>query len=175
MKFHAVRYLLTLALVVSSAAIAGNGNGKGPEGAFNPHPRPIIGTLTGEVAFPLNDECEGITGAWWQTTTVAVGEMDHFGLTEHYSTHCATLDGMSLVGGEASFVAANGDELWTTYTGQVLAPPPVIAILAEYVVTGGTGRFEGASGTIMAMVYVTFVGMEAPNPIELDFAGTIAY
>ena len=82
---------------------------------------------------------------------------------------------MSLVGGEAYFVAANGDELWMTYTGQVLAPPPVFVVLGEYIVTGGTGRFEGASGTIMAKVYVTLVGMEVPNPIEMNFAGTIAY
>ena len=173
MKRNAIRYLLALFLVLSSALVIAAGNG--PEKAHNPNPRPIMGTLNGEVTFPLNDACKNVTGAWWQTTTVAVGEMDHFGLTEHYSTHCSTLDGMSLVSGEASFVAANGDELWTTYTGQVLAGPPVIMILAEYVVTGGTGRFEGASGTIMAMVYVTLVGMEVPNPIEMNFAGTIAY
>ena len=173
MKRNAIRYLLALFLVLSSALVIAAGNG--PEKAHNPNPRPIMGTLNGEVTFPLNDACKNVTGAWWQTTTVAVGEMDHFGLTEHYSTHCSTLDGMSLVSGEALFVAANGDELWTTYTGQVLAPPPDIVILAEYIVTGGTGRFEGASGTIMAMVYVTLVGMEVPNPIEMDFAGTIAY
>ena len=173
MKHNAIKYLLALVMVLTSAMVIAAGNG--PEKAHNEKPRPIMGTLNGEVTFPLNDECTDITGAWWQTTTVAVGEMDHFGLTEHYSTHCSTLDGMSLVSGEASFVAANGDELWTTYTGQVLAPPPVIVVLAEYIVTGGTGRFEGASGSIMALVYVTLVGMEVPNPIELDFAGTIAY
>jgi hypothetical protein len=173
MKSNAIKYLLALFLVLSSALVIAAGNG--PEKAHNPKPRPIMGTLNGEVTFPLNEECMDITGAWWQTTTVAVGEMDHFGLTEHYSTHCATLDGESVVGGEASFVAANGDVLWTTYTGQVLAPPPIIVVLAEYIVTGGTGRFEGASGTIMAMVYVPLIGMEVPNPIEMDFAGTIAY
>ena len=174
MKRKTIQFLLSLAMVLSSVAVAGNGGG--PEKAHNPHPRPIMGGLSGEATFPLSSECEAITGAWWQTHTAATGEMDHLGLTEHYSTHCSTLDGLNLVDGEGTFVAANGDEVWTTYSAQLIAPPPVMVFLTEYTVVGGTGRFEGASGTIIGLVYVTFLGMEAPAfPVEMTFAGTIAY
>mgnify|MGYP001824745860 FL=1 len=174
MKHNAIKYLLALVMVLTSAMVIAAGNG--PDKAYNPKPRPIIGSLSGEATFPENDECTDVTGAWWQTHTTAVGEMDHLGLTGHYGTHCSTLDGASLVGGEASFVAANGDEVWTTYHAQIIAPPPVMVFLTEYIVVGGTGRFEGASGTIMALVYVTYLGMDAPAfPVTMDFAGTIAY
>lgn len=174
MKRIAIQFLLVLTLAISGAAVAGKGHG--PEKAHNPNPRAITGSLSGEATFPENDECSDVTGAWWQTHTVAVGKMRHLGLTEHYATHCSTLDGASLVGGEATFVAANGDEVWSTYTAHIIAPPPVMVFLAEYVVVGGTGRFEGASGTIMGLIYVTFLGFEAPAfPVEMDFAGTIIY
>lgn len=55
--------------------------------------------------------------------------------------------------GEGSylFTAANGDTLTADFTGQatVLAPG-VIATLETAVITGGTGRFEGATGSFIA-------------------------
>ena len=53
--------------------------------------------------------------------------------------------------GSYVFTAANGDTLTAHFTGQgrVLAPG-VLASTDVAVVTGGTGRFEGASGTFAA-------------------------
>jgi hypothetical protein len=53
-------------------------------------------------------------------------------------------------GGVAEFVAANGDRLFAEGTGQATATdtPGVFNIVEHYTITGGTGRFDGASGNI---------------------------
>ena len=39
-------------------------------------------------------------------------------------------------------------------------------------IVGGTGRFEGATGLLTGMVYVTFEGFDDPSwPIEFVLAG----
>ena len=52
--------------------------------------------------------------------------------------------------GSAEFVAANGDSIYATGTGQATetGTPGVFDIVENYTITGGTGRFAGASGTI---------------------------
>ena len=46
------------------------------------------------------------------------------------------------------FVAANGDTLSASFTGQVtLAAPGVLAAVETATITGGTGRFAGATGS----------------------------
>jgi hypothetical protein len=52
--------------------------------------------------------------------------------------------------GTATFTRANGDQLFSTVAGQATPTvnPNVISILEIHTITGGTGRFEGATGTI---------------------------
>lgn len=52
--------------------------------------------------------------------------------------------------GSAQFVAANGDSIFAAGTGQATetGTPGVFNIVEEYTITGGTGRFAGASGSI---------------------------
>src|SRR5438094_104139 len=51
--------------------------------------------------------------------------------------------------GEFTFVAANGDTLLATFTGQATptAEPGVVSIHEVATITGGTGRFAGATGS----------------------------
>jgi hypothetical protein len=51
--------------------------------------------------------------------------------------------------GDYLFVAANGDTLTATFTGQAMptADPTVLAIVEHATITGGTGRFAGATGS----------------------------
>jgi hypothetical protein len=50
--------------------------------------------------------------------------------------------------GAATFTAANGDTLTATVDGQATpAGPGVLSIVEVYTITGGTGRFAGATGT----------------------------
>ena len=52
--------------------------------------------------------------------------------------------------GTSRFVAANGDSLYTVGTGQATPTdePNVFHVVETLIITGGTGRFAGASGTI---------------------------
>ena len=51
--------------------------------------------------------------------------------------------------GPAHFVAANGDSLFTEVTGQAspTADPDISFIVETHTITGGTGRFAGATGS----------------------------
>ena len=53
--------------------------------------------------------------------------------------------------GVATFTAANGDTLSTSVVGQGTPigpiPPTVLSIVEVYTITGGTGRFAGATGS----------------------------
>jgi hypothetical protein len=51
-------------------------------------------------------------------------------------------------GGSYEFTAANGDTLTADFTGQAtLAAPGVLSIRETATITGGTGRFAGATGS----------------------------
>src|SRR5215213_7974917 len=49
----------------------------------------------------------------------------------------------------ATLVAADGSSLFATGSGQgtLTATPGIVSIVETYTITGGTGRFEGASGS----------------------------
>lgn len=154
--------LLTASATVSTAA--------------NPNFRPFKGSAAGEATFPESDACLDVTGAPWQTLSATEGRISHLGLMELFTAHCSTLDGSAAVGGEATFIAANGDQLWATYTAVTVAPPPLIIQEADFVIVGGTGRFENATGWLRGVVYVTFEGFDDPSwPIEFVVAGAVSY
>ncbi len=48
---------------------------------------------------------------------------------------------------ERTFVAANGDELWSTGFGAGTEPDPDQFVVENYDIIGGTGRFEDATGS----------------------------
>jgi hypothetical protein len=52
--------------------------------------------------------------------------------------------------GSAEFVAANGDSLFAEGSGQAAftETPGVVKVVLSYTITGGTGRFANASGTL---------------------------
>jgi len=156
-------------LIASTSAIAG-GN--------NPQQRPFWGNFSGEATFPSSEDC-GITQVPFQTLSNTEGMMTHMGRSEMFTSHCATPDGSAAVGGMATLVAANGDEVSLTYSATTVAGPPVSPVIiqvAEFIIVGGTGRFEGASGMLTGMVYITFEGFDDPAwPIEFVVAGTIVY
>jgi hypothetical protein len=173
MKRNIVGFLLTLLLVGFTATAVGGG--------YNPHPRPFMGSMSGEAIGDYDSgACLDVTGAPWQTFTNVAGNITHLGLAEFHMSHCSTLDGTQLVNGAGTLVAANGDEIWVTYTANLISPftpPPVVLVYLQHtVVVGGTGRFEGASGTFLGLVSVTVESLTAPIlPIDANFAGSITY
>lgn len=69
--------------------------------------------------------------------------------------------------GTIVFTAANGDELWLDFEGAFTSPTTAEG---TYTFTGGTGRFEGASGGATFEAY-TPDGIH----VEATFTGTIRY
>jgi hypothetical protein len=59
------------------------------------------------------------------------------------------------LGGESTITAANGDRLFATYTVCIVSAP---SLLGEWTITGGTGRFAGATGSYTA------IGAFGPGP-----------
>ena len=145
------------------------------------NPRLFRGSMNGEATFDFGSgACLEVTGAPWQTIGHMTGELSHLGESEWFVSHCSTLDGLQLVNGEGALVAANGDEIWMTYTADLISPftpPPVVLLYRQTnVVVGGTGRFEGASGEFISLVAVTIEDLAVPAvPAEAEFAGTITY
>jgi hypothetical protein len=73
--------------------------------------------------------------------------------------------------GDYLFVAANGDTLTATFTGASVptADPTVLAIVEHATITGGTGRFAGATGSFTSeRLYDTIAGTTTGS-----FEGTI--
>lgn len=81
-------------------------------------------------------------------TISAGGHATHLG---HYSSTASgvitfTSPTTALFDGGGTFTAANGDQVYFTYTGNFF-PGPVPGGLGNYEITGGTGRFAGATGS----------------------------
>jgi hypothetical protein len=51
--------------------------------------------------------------------------------------------------GSYTFTAANGDQLFASFTGQAASPPPMVSIIEYATITGGTGRFADATGSFV--------------------------
>jgi len=97
-------------------------------------------------------------------TTDGAGVATHLG---NFTRHAVvTLDGGSVIG-TVVFTAANGDELWLDLAGGFTSATTVGGV---YTITGGTGRFTGASGS--ADFSAAFTG---PATLSLTFEGTIQY
>ncbi len=86
-----------------------------------------------------------------QGTTVATGNATHMGSVTMLSTDCVVqADGQIMfTDGQLLLTAANGDQVNATYSGMLLpgAEAPVYSLTGSYTVVGGTGRFEGATGS----------------------------
>jgi hypothetical protein len=100
---------------------------------------PLKGTVnaieTGQVVFPSRFLDRKGTG-----TATQLGRY-----TEHVvmTINIPTLSSM----GAATFTAANGDTLTASVVGQATRTgPTALSIVEVYTITGGTGRFAGATG-----------------------------
>ena len=74
--------------------------------------------------------------------------------------------------GTYQFVAANGDRLTAFFSGQAksTSTPGVLAIVETATITGGTGRFAGATGSFTCMRLYNMVAGTTTG----SFAGTIS-
>ena len=98
------------------------------------------------------------------------GTATHLGLFTITLGFCGRGDG-TLDNGTGTFVAANGDLLNITFHGVSDGGHPVLHFTSYVTFTGGTGRFEGATGT--ATVNGIFDATTGAGPADWD--GTITF
>jgi len=75
--------------------------------------------------------------------------------------------------GTSHTVAANGDTFDAVFTGYSLPTdnPDVLAIVQFYTITGGTGRFDGATGSFTLNGFYSL----STHVFTANSKGTIAY
>ena len=86
---------------------------------------------------------------------LASGNATHLGrFTMDYTHRVTGLNGI----GAATFTAANGDTLTTTAEGMATpaSSPTAFTVVENHTITGGTGRFAGASGSFILTRSVDF-------------------
>lgn len=117
---------------------------------------PITATLVGQDVEPIPGVFPGCTleegqaPLLWRFTSAGTGTMSHLGRVSYGFTHCTHVD-LTITEGELTLTAANGDTVELAYTAVVTEyegpEDPEAVWEMSWTVTGGTGRFAGASGS----------------------------
>ena len=141
-----------IALCVFAAACSGNGRGT----PTSPTAAPQVAGVDaqGGTHLPFSGSLTGGTSATFVPPTTLEVTSDLEGTANELGRFTAS--GLEVVDtttatstGNLTFVAANGDELFTRTVGREIGftPPNISMIQQEATIIGGTGRFAGASGT----------------------------
>jgi hypothetical protein len=106
--------------------------------------------------------------------TTGQGRATHLG---HYTVIGVTVINVTTATatGILRMIVDNGDILFVTMTGHALQPLSLKQTVADFTITGGTGRFEGATGswqTISDFPNQVNAGV-IPNPYVARITGTI--
>lgn len=120
----------------------------------------------------------------WVLGVELKGTAAHLGRVSVTAEHCTQIDIFTVPNpgsfrdGEMTITAANGDELWLEYAGHFVFTPagaPDVGVsqiaFTTVTVTGGTGRFEGATGSLTGRSVDNFPA----GPHTADFGGWIVY
>ncbi len=68
--------------------------------------------------------------------------------------------------GTATWTASNGDQLSTSTAGIVVIAVPEGAITETHTITGGTGRFAGASGTLIVERVLNLLSLKSTATVS---------
>jgi hypothetical protein len=83
---------------------------------------------------------------------IGAGHATHLG--KFIMTYHAEVNLLTRIGtGSVEFIAANGDRIFADLLGQSTptANPNIVSIVEVFTITGGTGRFAGATGSGISM------------------------
>lgn len=105
---------------------------------------PFAGSDVGTFAIP--GSCDGGN---LNVVIGGAGTATHLGRYSYTADECFD-PGTGTFTGDPTFTAANGDQLWGSYEGQVAptSDPNVITYTETLTISGGSGRFLGASGVL---------------------------
>ncbi len=130
-----------------------------PASAAEPVPFKGRAALTVTGAIPIGDDL--------QLSATATGIATHLGLFTRTETVLVDPFGV-FKEGTITFTAANGDELYADVAGGFTAADLSTAA-GSYTFTGGTGRFQDASGGAL------FVAVASETGYDITFDGEIQY
>jgi hypothetical protein len=122
---------------------------------------PLKGNLQGDVVHTA------VSPTVDSVVITATGNLAHLGQATITSTHLVDRTTRTAVG-TYEFTAANGDTLRADFVGHAMptATPGVLAIVENATITGGTGRFEGATGSFTIERLYDQVAGETAGTIE---------
>ena len=130
-------------------------------------------------AVPFKGELEGTYAGSGEPPLVPVhvevhGRASHLGRFTLDSLHVVNFDDFTGAG-TAEITAANGDKLTTNMTGVAMPQdtPGVFYIVETFTVTGGTGRFAGATGEFVVERW-SFPGGPTNGTTSGSFEGTLS-
>jgi hypothetical protein len=140
--------------------------------------RPLAGSTTSTSSFHFFSVSKG--------TTDGTGHFSHLGkitFHRHYTAFSFTSPNSFTDAGIETDVAANGDKLFaeftTTGTFTTAEVGGTVQTTTVETITGGTGRFAGASGTLTAtttsVITSVVFGVEATTSDTSTYVGEIAY
>jgi hypothetical protein len=139
----------------------------------------ISGELLGSINFvdlPLSDDFPYPYNV--ASLGVVAGQVKGLGNSNVFTFHVPTPQG-TVMFGRFFIMAADGDKIQGTYEGTTAcADSDCTQVIGttDWVITGGTGRFANATGTIHATAYVIFAGFDNYEwPATWVLEGTIDY
>ncbi len=140
----------------------------------------LVGPVVAQVPVPFNGRLAGVDIATPQVPPLVSVQVKATGIATQLGNFTYlglfTVNTMTRLGsGTFLFTAANGDTVFGTISGQAtFTPPNVLSIMEIGTITGGTGRFAGATGsfrmtrvknTVTGVTTATFLGtISAPGP-----------
>jgi hypothetical protein len=102
-----------------------------------------------------------------------VCQLAHLGRTTAIAEQIVTFTGAAtaIASNTTVYTAANGDQLFVSWTGTATSSGPDNTFSGPETITGGTGRFAGATGSIWVSGTASFATMTG----QFTSVGTISY
>lgn len=166
-----VRYGISQGVLLSSFTIAAVAASPAAALATN-NARPVVGTRSGTTLLNIVTD---------QASTTSSGFLSHVGAFTGTSTELFTPPpDFSVTGSDLEVVAANGDTLTASVVGSGTTTGATSETTDTITITGGTGRFAGATGTLHEEIASTLVGFDPTTGIATyhdaaTVTGTIGY